>query len=51
MTPFTRDTQVSRVEIFFHHFEFSQRTADLAAGLFLSCANDLPQEGGGGIDR
>ena len=47
MTPFTRDTQVSRVGIFFHHFEFSQKPADLAALLFLPWANDLPQGGGG----
>ena len=43
MTPFTRDTQVSRVGIFFHRFEFSQKPADLATRLFLSWANDLPQ--------
>ena len=27
----TRDTQVSRVRIFVHHFEFSLKNADLAA--------------------
>ena len=47
MTLLTRDTQVSRVGIFFHHFEFSQKLADLAARLFLPWANDLPHGGGG----
>ena len=28
--------------MFVHHFEFSLRTADLAARLVLSCAHDLP---------
>ena len=48
MTFFTRDTQVSRVRIrriFVHHFEFSLKTADLAARLLLSCAHDLPEGG------
>ena len=44
----TRDTQVSRVRIFVHHFEFSIKSADLAAQLLLSCAHDLPQRGGFG---
>ena len=49
MTFFTRDTQVSRVRIrriFVHHFEFSLKTADLAARLLLSWAHDLPRGGG-----
>ena len=41
----TRDTEVSRVWIFVHHFEFSLKTAGLAALLLLSCAHDLPQVG------
>ena len=32
---FTRDTQVSPVWLFVHHFEFSLKTADLAAGYFI----------------
>ena len=44
----TRDTQVSRVRIFVHHFEFSLKSADLAARLLLSFAHDLPQRGGFG---
>ena len=48
MTFFTRDTQVSRVRIFVHRFEFSVNIADLAARLLLSCAHDLRQPGGGG---
>ena len=47
MTFFTRDTQVSRVRIFVHRFEFSVNIADLAARLLLSCAHDLRQRGGG----
>ena len=45
MTFFTGDTQVSRAKIFVHHFEFSPKTADLAAQQHLSCAHghDLPQ--------
>ena len=46
MTFFTRDTQVSRVRIFVHRFEFSVNIADLAARLLLSCAHDLRQRGG-----
>ena len=49
MTFFTRDTQVSRVRIFVHRFEFSVNIADLAARLLLSCAHDLRQRGGGDI--
>ena len=48
MTFFTRDTQVSRVRIFVHRFEFSVNIADLAARLLLSCVHDLRQPGGGG---
>ena len=43
MTFFTRGTQVSRVSIFFYHFEFSLNSAELTARPFLSCAHDLPQ--------
>ena len=52
MTFFTRDNQVSRVRIrriFVHHFEFSLKTADLAARFLLSCAHALPQRGGGDL--
>ena len=35
----------SRVWIFVHHFEFSLKTADLAARLLLSCAHNLPPGG------
>ena len=48
MTFFTRDTPVSRVWIFVHHFEFSLKTADRAARLLLLCAHDLPQGEGFG---
>ena len=48
MTLFTRDTQVSRVWILVHHFEFSLKTADLTARLLLSCPHDLPQMEGFG---
>ena len=49
MTFFTRDTQVSRVRIFVHRFEFSVNIADLAARLLLSCAHDPRQPWGGGV--
>ena len=48
MTFFTRGAQVSRVSIFVYHFEFSLKTADLAARLLLSCAHDPPQGKGFG---
>ena len=37
-----------RVWIFVHHFEFSLKTAGVAAQLLLSCAHDLLQGGGFG---
>ena len=48
MNFFNRGTQVSRVSIFVYHFEFSLKTAVLAARLLLSCAHDLPQGKGFG---
>ena len=48
MTFFTRDTSQSSVNLRPLR-EFSLKTADLAARLLLSCAHDLPQEGGFGF--
>ena len=46
MTFFTRDTHVVKCESSPHHFEFSLKTAELAARLLLSCTHDIPQGGG-----